>query len=227
MRAWSFSVYDTYGSCPKQYHEVTILKNYPFVKGELQFWGDRVHKALELRVRDDTPLDKELAVLEPLGARFAAMKATHTVLCEQKMAVTKDLKPTEYFAKDVWIRAVGDIIIISKDGKKAFIGDYKTGKKKYTLQLDLMALVLKCYYPDLEEITAAFIWLKGEPMTTKRFDVRTPKAIANILAKFTPRLKEMIHSEKTGIYPAKPSGVCKQWCAVTKCAYNGKYEGLK
>ena len=87
--------------------------------------------------------------------------------------------------------------------------------------------MLKCFYPEIETVVSAFLWLQGFPTTQKVFDVSTPEAVAKILAQFAPRLKEMKESERLGIYPAKPTGLCKQWCAVVTCPYNGKYKGMQ
>ena len=47
------------------------------------------------------------------------VQARDRVEAEQKMALTKNLKPTTFFAKDVWVRGITDVTIVKND--KAFI----------------------------------------------------------------------------------------------------------
>ena len=55
---WSYSSLKQYQNCPRQYHEIKVLKNYTIKETEQMRYGTEVHKALEEYVRDGTPLLK-------------------------------------------------------------------------------------------------------------------------------------------------------------------------
>ena len=44
---WSHSSLKDYEGCARRYHEVKILKNYPFVETEATRYGKVLHKAAE------------------------------------------------------------------------------------------------------------------------------------------------------------------------------------
>ena len=55
-KAWSFSALDTFKTCPRQYEAKYVSKSVQEEKSEQMLWGERVHKAFELRQLDGTPL---------------------------------------------------------------------------------------------------------------------------------------------------------------------------
>lgn len=90
-------------------------------QSEAMTHGNDTHKALELNIRDGTPLpakyDRYIPIVE-------AVKATPGVKqAETKFGLTRDLKPTEFFAADVWVRGVLDLTILRD--KSAVVLDWK------------------------------------------------------------------------------------------------------
>ena len=59
--AWSHSSLKDFEGCQRRYHEVKVLKNYPFVQTEATIYGNKVHEALELYVKEDKPIPPEYA----------------------------------------------------------------------------------------------------------------------------------------------------------------------
>lgn len=120
MAAYSYSALKLFEQCPAKYYETRILKKYKTEKTEAIIYGEEVHLALELYIKDDLPLGKH-AKFKPVADAFIKMKgAKHT---ELKMAVNKDLEPVEFFAPDVWFRGIADLTIIN--GNEARIADWK------------------------------------------------------------------------------------------------------
>ena len=56
---WSYSSLKQYQNCPKQYHEIRVLKNYTVKETEAIIYGKAVHEALELYVKENKPLAKK------------------------------------------------------------------------------------------------------------------------------------------------------------------------
>ena len=62
---WSHSALKDFEGCPRRYHEVKVLKNYPFPDTEQIRYGKELHKAAEDYVRDGTPIPEQFAFVKP------------------------------------------------------------------------------------------------------------------------------------------------------------------
>jgi ATP-dependent helicase/DNAse subunit B len=58
MIKWSFSSLKQFKNCPRQYHEVRILKNFEIKDTAYTTYGKAVHKALEDYAKEKKPLPK-------------------------------------------------------------------------------------------------------------------------------------------------------------------------
>jgi hypothetical protein len=188
---------------------------------EATLWGNRVHKALELRVGQGTPLPETMKQFEAVAAPIAAMRKTGAnIQVEQKLALNINFRPTTYFAKDVWLRSVADVV--AEKGKNAVVLDHKTGKKKPdSQQLRLSAAVVFATKPYITNITCSFLWLTDGTNTTEKF---LREDAASIWAEFLPRVKRMETAIKEDKMPPNPSGLCRSWCPVGRklCDHCGK-----
>ena len=52
--------------------------------------------------------------MEQWAEKLLPKNDTDLTACELKLAVTKDMEPTAYFAKNVWLRGIVDYIQLSK-----------------------------------------------------------------------------------------------------------------
>ena len=157
MYKWSFSSLKQYVNCPRQYHEVKVLKRFETKPTHQMLYGTDVHEALEKYAKDGTDLPhnyKRFATLvDPLleidGEKFP----------EYKMALTVDKVPCDFYSKDYWVRGIVDLLIIS--GDTAFIVDYKTGSDKYPdmKQLKLMALMTFAHFPEVKTVRAGLLFI--------------------------------------------------------------------
>ena len=219
--AWSYSSLTSFEGCPHRWAEVRIFKRIVEPQTQHTIWGNEVHKALELRVRDGTPLPQGMQQYEGLAAKIADRAKGCTVSTEQKLALTKDFKETTFFAKDVWLRSILDISI--EKGTRAFIGDWKTGKKNpNSEQLQLSAAVFFATRPWIDEIVNTFLWLQVGEATTEKFHRDDTSAIWQNFLPRVQRLEEAVAIQK---FPKRPSGLCRAWCPVHTCEHNGKYTG--
>lgn len=219
--AWSYSALDAYETCPHRYAETKVFKRVVEPQTTATLWGNQVHKALELRVRDGTPLPEGMKQYEPLAGKIADRARGCTVSTEQKLALTKDFKETTFFAKDVWLRSILDISI--EKGTRGVLFDYKTGKKNpNSEQLQLSAAVFFATRPWIDEIVTSFLWLQSGETTSEKF---TKDDVPAIWQNFIPRVQRLEASVELGKFPKRPSGLCRSWCPVHTCEHNGKYTG--
>lgn len=213
--AWSYTALTGFETCPKRHYHTKVKKDVKDPPGEEALWGQRVHKALEERLRDGKPLPPSLKNFEGYAVKFAA--APGELLVEQQIALTAEFKRTEWFAKDVWVRAVLDVGILNRT--RALVADWKTGKRKPdNEQMELFAAVAFATYPQIEVADTAFVWLKEKKMdrvTYCRDD--SPRIWQN----FLPRVARLERAHATDTWDAKPSGLCRKWCPVKSCVHNG------
>jgi hypothetical protein len=184
---------------------------------EATLYGNAVHKALELDLKGEQPLPEKFKDYRPLTQRIKMTPGKKIV--EQKIALTKGFAQTTYFGNDVWLRAVIDVGVIQPT--KAVVMDWKTGKPKTDSdQMKLFAAVAFQTYPHIESVDTAFVWLghnKIDKQTFKRDE--TPV----IWQDFTRRVSRIEHAVKSGDFPPKPSGLCREWCPVGRklCEFCG------
>jgi len=210
---WSFSSLEKFRTCPKQFYHVRIAKDVVEPPGEAATWGSRVHKAIEDYLRDGKPLEPELSMYEKYCRGLADIKAEQ-FLIEHPMSINANMSPCEWAAEDVWCRAIADVLAVK--GERALVWDHKTGKKKPSDQLALNALLVFIHYPEVEEVKSVFYWLKIDDYTEETF-FRTE--IPQLWQRFLPDLQQYNKAHETGVFNAKPSGLCNGWCAVESCPH--------
>lgn len=205
--AWSYSALTSFEQCERKHNLTRIAKQVKEEESEAMRWGSRVHKALEYRLTGE-PLYGNMQQFEPY-AKWVENQPGE-ILVEKRLALTKSFEPTEFFAHNVWVRAVADVLIV--DGARVTNLDWKTGKHNPDSdQLKLSAAVTFHHFPDAEVIRTGFIWLKGDGKPT--VGTYTRDDVAEIWEDFMPRVSRMERKIKDGTYHPKPSGLCG-WCPV-------------
>lgn len=215
---WSFTSYSAYLTCPKRFYLTRIAKAILEPETEVLRWGKSVHRALELRVKDDTPLPDGMKQWEKY-ARWAASIGGQ-VATEQQVALDKHLTPVDYWSKDAWCRGVLDLTITGNS--VAIVCDYKTGKiRSDSDQLKLFAGFTFATQPQVQTVHTAYIWLNHDKVTGERYE---RSQLDNIWNTFRPAIERIERSHASGDWPARPSGLCANWCPVPRsvCPHSGK-----
>lgn len=217
MVAWSFSVLNSFDTCAYRHYKVTVKKEFREAESDEMRWGNRVHKAFENRLRDGTPMPADLHRMEPYAARMEASAKGGMLEAERKIALNDRFEPVAYFAKDVWVRVVIDVLI-DKRGH-AFVGDWKTGARKPdSAQLRLSVAAVFHALPYIEVINNAFIWLKEDKIDAQTFHRADTPAIWQ---EFMPRVQRLENAFVENKWPKKPSGLCRKHCPVRDCEFHG------
>lgn len=213
---WSYSRLKNFEACPKKHFEVEIAKNVKEPDGESLKWGNAVHEAFANRLSKNQAFPEGMEMYEPWAQKL--LTSPGNVYVENKLALTKDFAACEFFAHNVWFRAVGDVIKVN--GDVALIVDWKTGKiLEDSVQLALSAACVFAKYPEVKRIRSRFAWLKENATTDEDF---TPEDMPNLWKHLWPRIEALEHAHNTTTYPASPSGLCKRFCPVASCPYFGK-----
>lgn len=212
---WSYSRLKNYESCPKRHFHIDIEKSVKEEDSEQLLWGNEVHDALAKRLKNQTELPVPMREFEGWCKRIEATPGS--VLTEQKLAITREFGATGYFDKNVWFRAVGDVIKLN--GPVGLIVDWKTGKiLEDSVQLALSAACVFAHYPEVQAVRSEFIWLKEDANTTATFK---RSDMAGMWRGLWPRIEALEAAHDQTNYPPKPGSLCRRWCPVVKCPHHG------
>ena len=217
--SWSFSKLRNFETCPRQYNEIEVLKNFQKEESTELREGFAVHKALANRLKNGVPLPPTMPY--ETWANYVLDKDTPYVV-EEKLAITEKFKSCSYFDKQkpVWLRTVADVLLVGNT--RAHIIDWKTGKIKPEMdQLMLIATCTMVHYPKVFDITAELVWLGFNTKTTMECTVKDIAEFWNDGPIFE-RVDKLQAAHETGIFPPKKSGLCRNHCAVTSCEFNGQ-----
>ena len=210
--AFSYSRLNSFEECPKKFHALSISKSFKEKESPPMLEGKRVHKALELRIKLNRKLPDDLTKHEPMMQRLAA--APGVKLTEYQMAVTQEYQPTDWFASNVWCRAIADLAIKKDD--RAALFDYKTGKMSNDFsQMRLTGAVFMHLHPEVMHVTLAYVWLKDKQTTTEKM---ARADIGEVWGSLMPRIKNYQTAFEQTAFPARPGRQCK-WCPVKTCPY--------
>lgn len=216
--AHSYTSITSFETCPRRHYILRVAKEVVEPPTEALTWGNTVHKALEIRLRDGTQLPTKLSKYEQYAAKLEAKPGT--LMVEEEIALDRDFQRVGWWDKAAWLRGKLDVAIVN--GKKAGIFDWKTGgRKPDNDQLSLFAGMTFAVMPEVENVTTGFIWLKDGKIDTQVF-TREHKHF--IWQEFLPRIERVERAHAENKWPAKPSGLCRAWCPVgrSRCEYCGK-----
>ena len=216
---WSHSSLKDYEGCPRRYHEVKVLKKFPFKDTEATLYGKEFHKAAEDYIKEGKDLPE--AFMYAQGALDALNKKEGRKLCEYQMALNMDLKPTGWFSEDVWVRGVADLLIVDDDNLTAWVVDYKTGNNKYPdrEQLKLMSLMVFAHMPHIRKINSALLFVVKEDFVKHSMTV---EQAPSEWWQYRQRIARIEEAHATGTWNPKSSALCP-WCPVTTCEFHPKH----
>lgn len=220
MNAWSYSSLKKFKTCPKQYAEVKVYKNFtepPFTEATL--YGTNFHEAAEHYVRDGISLPEAFSYVKPHLDALRSIPGQK--LCEYRMGLTQDLQPCAFDAEGVWCRGVADLLIVNEDKGTARVVDYKTGKSaKYadTAQLELMALMVFKHFPTVRKVKGGLLFVVANHFKTADYEREQEKVYWRQWMQDVNRLDTAFRS---GVWNPNPSGLCRKHCVVVTCPHNG------
>lgn len=215
---WSHSTLSAFATCPRQYEELKVLRNFKDTDNPASLWGTEFHEAAEayLKAQGGQPLPANMTQYEGYLAKFLARKGT--LLVEQEYGLDVALRPCAFNGQDVWCRGIIDVLTL--EGTVAYVDDHKTGKnrKKDMQQLIIFSLLTFLHHPQINTTHCAFHWLQLGAVDVETFYRHQIPELWNTLV---PKLQQYKKAFDLGIFPPKPSGLCKRHCAVETCEYVG------
>lgn len=217
---WSHSALKNFETCPRQYHELKVLQNYPAKDTAQTLYGKDLHKAAELYIRDGEPIPLQFNFIQEM--LDSLLKKDGDKHPEMEMAVTVDLRDCDFHDKNRWVRGIADLVILNEDEGIAWIVDFKSGSDKYPDkgQLDLMALLVFAKYPAIERVNSALLFVVKNTIVKHKTHRRESH---KLWEDYRQRVALIEQAHSNGVWNPKPSGLCKRYCAVTTCEYNGQH----
>jgi len=217
--AWSHSSLKDFEGCQRRYQEVKVLKNYPFTETEATRYGNQVHEALELYVKEGTPIPPQYAQFQPV--MDALLNKSGRKLAEYEMALTADLLPTKWKADNVWVRGIADLLIVDDENLTAWVADYKTGNNKYPDrdQLVLMSIMVFAHFPHIRKVNSALLFIVKNDLVKMTI---THDQADKYWWDYRERYARLQASFDNDVWNPKQSSLCG-WCQVKKCEFHPKH----
>jgi hypothetical protein len=204
--------------CPRKYFHLRVLKDVVEPESPAMLYGTQVHEAAELYIKDGINIPEKFAFIKPVLDTLIATPGKK--LCEYKMGLTKDKKPCDFFAEDVWFRGVADLLILN--GSTAYVVDYKTGKSAQYAdkkQLELMALAVFKHFPVIERVKAGLVFLVSEEFVREQYNVDIQDERWGIWDSEVKRIEDAMENDA---WNPKQNFTCKKFCLIKHCEHNGR-----
>lgn len=216
---WSHSSLKDFQNCPRKYHEVKILENYPREETDATTYGKQLHEQAELYIRDGRPLDQNFRFMQPMLDKLLAMPGRK--FTEYEMALTHDLRVCNFKDPNRWVRGIADLIIVDDDNLTARVFDYKSGSDKYpdVSQLELMAIMIFRHFPHVRSVTGGLLFVLKN--TVRKCKVELADA-EPLWWKYREEVSRIEAAMTTGVWNPKSSGLCRKYCPVVTCEHNGR-----
>jgi hypothetical protein len=211
----SHSNLDKFKTCPKQFHEVKVLKRFKDTKGEAAVWGDYVHVEFEryLKAKGEAELPENL--LQYKSYLDGILSKPGEIIVEAQLAVNTSFAECDFFAPNVFMRGYADVLRIL--GNKAWILDHKTGKRKAdSRQMKMMALLVFALHPYIEHIRVGFAWLQDGVNDAEEFKRSDWNKLLN---EFLPDIVQYRDAFCNDVWQPRQSGLCHGWCPVNDCEF--------
>ena len=224
--AWSHSRIDAYLTCPLKMYSEQIAKTHPAdFSGEAAEWGKKVHKAFERRLSMGAEFPSNMSQYEERAATFETLaeQMGYEIKPELQLAVDMKLRPCGWMDWNrCWARCALDLLLISNKKTDAVAVDWKTGKPKSDdRQLALQAAMVFRHYSHVNRVASMFVWLKDGQRMEKVVFLR--KDESRLWKQYLPVVRDLTDAATFGKWPAKPSGLCREYCPVDTCKHNGAY----
>ena len=216
---WSHSALKDYEGCARRFHEVKVLKKFPFQDTEQTRYGKDLHLAAELYIKEGTPIPEHFAFVKPVLDALIAKPGRK--FAEYEMALTTDLNPVAFNSPNRWVRGIADLIIVNDDNYTARIIDYKTGNDKYPDrdQLVLMSLMVFAHFPHIKHVKSALLFVVKNSMVTHEMGLED---VEPAWWQYRERVAKFNASHAHDVWNPNRTPLCG-WCPVTNCEFHPRH----
>lgn len=212
---WTYTNLNTYNDvCPHKFYRTYIKRDITYVESPQMKEGNDGHSAMELRVGGGKVLPDNMRQWEHWAEPFDPIP----VKVELKLAVTANGKSCGYFDSDVAGRGKADVVVINET--RAMMWDWKFGgnsRYEKPFELEIHALMLKALYPQLEQVSGAYVWLKENRMS-QPYDLSDFNSTWARINNIVEAIKDNVAD---GQFEKRKGPLCG-WCDCLDCEHNTK-----
>lgn len=211
---YSYSSLNCYRNCPQQFFRKYKAKDTLPYQGKEAAAGTEVHEAIETALKQRQPLPKHMEVYETsissVRDKINNARIEQTIYLTEKFAFSLTRPAKGFIAKL-------DVLLISDDGKRAVVMDWKTGKpREDSLQHDCYAVAVFAAFPDVEKLTGFNVYL-----ATGKIGKQTEYERCNVAAVQAEIARLIAQIEADDRWAPKPTPLCN-WCSAHKCKFYPK-----
>lgn len=209
----SYSSLDYFNGCSHKYNQVKLLKTFkdkPFKASED---GVALHLAIERAISMGAMMPDGLIKHVPTVEMLKALPGSK--LCEQKMALTRQATPCDFWDKEAWIRGAADFVNLQ--GEHAIIADFKDGKvSPKPDQLHLMATMVFARWPQVKTIKGVLMFMNHDVIHTESYGAQH---FAQMWGYWSQKMTKTERTIEQGAFTKSPSGLCAGYCPVADCEH--------
>ena len=229
--AWSYSSINIFSQCPRRWYGEKIEGFRQETSEQLEF-GNKAHKEAELFGKEGKSFSKDFEFMEPFVKPLIDQPGEKHF--ELRLALTNDLEPCSFFDNEnCWWRGICDFVnLIPNEGggppKEAVLIDYKTGaSSKFAdkKQLELLSLGLFNTFPSFQTVKSALLFVmlpKSKSVISGTYNREDMEKYWKPWDKLVSDLQFALVQGQVA-FPRKKNALCKSWCPVTTCSYNGNF----
>lgn len=224
----TYSAIKTFQTCPRQYYEKYVVKSVKFVQGPEAIFGDQVHKTIEDNIKHNVPVPQEHSQFAKAIEAVKGWQAKGTVFVERKLAVNHKLEACDYWDKDYFIRGKADLSFVSASGTKGRVIDWKTGKNSKFAdmkQIEMMSLLLMKNEPTVQVVEGRLVFLVLNQLIPTSSPAKYERAREKeAWQQWLFEVHKIENAMERNMWPPQPNNLCKKWCDVMSCEFNGRNE---
>lgn len=218
----SHSSADLFDRCGYAYEREKLVKDVPYTETEATLWGGRCHSSIEQFIlgESDTLTDLMMDDLRPTLQYVKDFPSDYKQV-EQEWCFNTQGQICDKDDPTAMFLGYTDLEVVR--GDKGWVLDWKSGKQHTKFeQVELYALSLWLRFPQVNQINAGYVWLKGrtpsEFLTFKTLYRATD--MQRIWDYRVQQYQRIYAAHETGVFQAKPGkGKAKfpcSWCSANK-----------
>lgn len=204
----SYSRIKDWEKCPrlaqfKHIHKIKEAENPAMLRGK------ELHSQAEQYIKGGDPQADPPMALWNVQEYMREYAGWDEPQCELQLAVNDQWEPTGWFDKDVYLRAVVDLLSVSIP--KARIVDHKSGKiyDEHPLQAELYACFGFAGWKEVDEVEVQFNYIDQGTRMNYTF---TRDQYEALRAKWDEKMTSMRNDD---VFPTNPGRHCR-WCNFSK-----------
>jgi hypothetical protein len=222
---WSYSSLSKFETCPYQWYAQYILKEIKFIPNAAVLWGQQAHDELDIRLKTGKPMPNRFERYEKyaLAVEKYVKKVDGRLETEYEMAIDEDYNQVGWWDKSAVQRGKSDVSILYDN--KCLIEDWKTGKyRPNTQELEYFSFLTFIIHPEVEDVRTIYLWFKEDgPPTIDQFN--RAEDFDRLEETFQDKIYSIEQALEMDLFPAKRSGLCRNYCGSTTCKHSGSYVG--